>query len=138
MFHYHDVLLYPSEGEGFGLIPLQALATGMPVISTGVWCSYEKFLLGNVIDSTMGVSPVKERYERFGDVVLPNLKSFVDLLKTTADEITKQSKAFLSQVPEITAEYNWQYRTNMAMDSLIERLGVEMFDTTIDYLPKEL
>ena len=27
-----DVLLYPSLGEGFGLIPLEAMATGMPAI----------------------------------------------------------------------------------------------------------
>ena len=27
-----DALLYPSRGEGFGLIPLEAMATGMPAI----------------------------------------------------------------------------------------------------------
>jgi glycosyltransferase involved in cell wall biosynthesis len=37
----HDVLLYPSYGEGFGLIPLQAMVTGMPVVCTGAWAPYK-------------------------------------------------------------------------------------------------
>ena len=32
IFHGAHVMLYPSRGEGFGLIPLEALATGMPAI----------------------------------------------------------------------------------------------------------
>jgi glycosyltransferase involved in cell wall biosynthesis len=71
LYHFHDILIYPSEGEGFGLIPLQALATGMPVISTSRWCSYDKFFKENIIESTMGVSDIRETYERFGEVVLP-------------------------------------------------------------------
>jgi len=44
LFHQHDVLVYPSMGEGFGFIPLQALATGMPTICTEVWAPYRRFL----------------------------------------------------------------------------------------------
>lgn len=134
LFHYHDVLLYPSEGEGFGLIPLQALVTGMPVISTGVWCSYEKYLLGNIIGSKMGTSSIKEKYDRFGDVVLPDIKSLMNLMKNTAENIEKQSKDFFDQVPLVTSEYDWQKQTNKAMDSLISRVGIEMFDTDKSYL----
>lgn len=32
LFHNAHVLLYPSRGEGFGLIPLEAMATGLPAI----------------------------------------------------------------------------------------------------------
>jgi glycosyltransferase involved in cell wall biosynthesis len=32
IYHRAHVLLYPSRGEGFGLIPLEALATGLPAI----------------------------------------------------------------------------------------------------------
>ena len=37
LYHMHHCLVYPSWGEGFGFIPLQGLATGMPVISTYDW-----------------------------------------------------------------------------------------------------
>ena len=93
LFHYHDILIYPSEGEGFGLIPLQALATGMPVI-------------------------------------LPHLDSMVDLMKNAAENFELQSDIFYNQIPEIVKDYSWQHRTNMAMDSLIDRIGIDMFENS--------
>lgn len=129
LFHFHDVLIYPSEGEGFGLIPLQALATGMPVISTGIWCSYEKYLNGNVIDSQLGVSPIQETYTRFGEVVLPDFDSTVSLMKKVANDLDSQFDIFYNQIPEIVEKYNWQTLTNKALNDLIGRVGIEMFNS---------
>jgi len=92
LYHHHDVIIYPSEGEGFGMIPMQGLATGMPVISTGRWCSYERYLNNNVIDSSLGKSDIQETYTRFGEVVLPNLESTINLMKNVADDIQGQSR----------------------------------------------
>jgi glycosyltransferase involved in cell wall biosynthesis len=134
LFQFHDVLLYPSEGEGFGLIPLQALATGMPVISTGVWCSYEEFFNGNIIDSTMGISPIIETYTRFGEVIIPNLDSIVDQLQKVAEDIKSQSDVFYSQADKVVEQYNWQKKTNAVLDSLVQRLGRENFNSCKEYL----
>jgi glycosyltransferase involved in cell wall biosynthesis len=130
LFHFHDVLIYPSEGEGFGLIPLQALATGMPVISTSDWCSYDKYFQGNTIESHRGISDVVETYTRYGDVVLPHLDSMVDLMKNAASNFENQASIFYKQVPKVVKEYDWQYRTNMAIDSLIDRIGIDMFENS--------
>lgn len=130
LFHFHDVLIYPSEGEGFGLIPLQALATGMPVISTSDWCSYDKYFNGNIIESHRGVSDVVETYTRYGDVVLPHLDSMVEIMKETAKNFDKQSKLFYKQVPEVVQDYSWQKRTNKAIDDLIDRIGLDMFENS--------
>lgn len=134
LFQFHDVLVYPSEGEGFGLIPLQALATGMPVISTGRWCSYEKYLQGNVIESKLGVSNIEETYTRFGEVVLPELDSLVDIFKTTASNIKTQSDVFMEQVPDVTEEYSWSALTKKATDDLISRIGIDRFARSKGYL----
>jgi glycosyltransferase involved in cell wall biosynthesis len=134
LFHFHDVLLYPSEGEGFGLIPLQALATGMPVISTSRWCSYDKYFTENIIDSKLGVSDVVESYTRFGEVVLPSLESIVNILKNVAENIESQSDKFYNQITEVCTDYNWQHRTNMVMDGLVERLGEKAFTSYKGYL----
>lgn len=133
LFHFHDILIYPSEGEGFGLIPLQALATGMPTISTSRWCSYDKYFSGNIIDSKMGVSDVVETYTRYGDVVLPDLDSMISIMKATVDDFKAQSEKFYLQVPEVVADYDWQKRTSLAMDSLIRRIGKDMFNNAMDY-----
>lgn len=128
LFHFHDILIYPSEGEGFGLIPLQALATGMPVISTSDWCSYDKYFNGNIIESHRGVSDVVETYVRYGDVVIPHIDSMIHLMKNAVENIKQQSEVFYNQIPEVIKDYNWQRRTNLAVDGLIERVGRDMFD----------
>ncbi len=43
LMHSHHCLIYPSYGEGFGFIPIQAMATGMPVICTEAWAPYKEF-----------------------------------------------------------------------------------------------
>lgn len=53
----HHILLYPSWGEGFGLIPLQALASGMPVILTKGWADYEHYTKDLLIESKLTYSP---------------------------------------------------------------------------------
>ena len=130
LFQYHDVLIYPSEGEGFGLIPLQALATGMPVISTSDWCSYEKYFEGNIIESHRGVSDIVETYTRHGEVVIPHLDSMVELMKNTANNIQSQSNKFYDQVSTVVADYDWQKLTNTAIDNLIARIGIDMFENS--------
>lgn len=130
LFHFHDILIYPSEGEGFGLIPLQALATGMPVISTSDWCSYDKYFNENVIESHRGISDTVETYTRYGEVIIPHLDSMVYLMKKVANDFESQSNKFYNQIPEIVKEYDWQYRTNMAIDGLINRIGIDMFENS--------
>ena len=134
LHHFADVLVYPSEGEGFGFIPMQAIATGMPVISTSRWCSYEKYLGGNIIDSTLGISPVVETYQRDGDVVLPDEDSLIIIMKAVAENIQEQSEYFYNQVPQIVEEYSWQRQTDKALNSLINRIGIESFVTYKGYL----
>ncbi len=36
--HNHDLLVFPSLFEGFGLVVLEAMAQGTPVITTGHTC----------------------------------------------------------------------------------------------------
>jgi glycosyltransferase involved in cell wall biosynthesis len=130
LFHFHDILIYPSEGEGFGLIPLQALATGMPVISTSDWCSYDKYFSENIIESHRGQSDVVETYTRFGDVIIPHLDSIIYLMKKAVEDFETQANKFYNQTPQIVQDYDWQYRTNLAIDSLIDRVGINMFENS--------
>lgn len=134
LYHYHDVIVYPSEGEGFGMIPMQALATGMPVISTGRWCSYERYLNGNVIESSLGQSGIKETYTRFGDVVLPSLDSAIDIMKKVAADIKEESQTFYKQIPQVVNDYSWYSLSKKAIDGLISRVGVDIFNSSKGYL----
>jgi glycosyltransferase involved in cell wall biosynthesis len=134
LYHYHDVIVYPSEGEGFGMIPMQALATGMPVISTGRWCSYERYLNNNIIDSHLGQSHIQETYVRFGDVVVPSLGSTVELMRSVAANIKGQSEVFFNQRQQVIQDYDWYSLSKKAIDGLISRVGIDMFNSSKGYL----
>ena len=54
----------------------------------------------------------------------------VDLMKNAAENFELQSDIFYNQIPEIVKDYSWQHRTNMAMDSLIDRIGIDMFENS--------
>ena len=125
LYYDHDVLVYPSEGEGFGLIPLQALATGMPTISTGRWCSYEKYLGSNVIESKIG----KTQHTGYhtGEVILPEFDSLVELMKKVYDDIDSQCDFYYKQAPQVIKEYNWQKQCDKMLNGLIKRIGIEKF-----------
>lgn len=128
LYHFHDVLVYPSEGEGFGLIPLEALATGMPVISTAEWCSYAKFFNENKIDATVGPGKTEWGYPYRGNIVNPKVDSIVDLMKYCAENIEKQSDKFFNQYEQVIFEYNWGKKTKDAFDGLMARLPEDIFD----------
>ena len=126
LYHNHDILIYPTEGEGFGLIPLQALATGMPVISTSRWCSYEKYLGNNIIESTLG----KTQHSGYhtGEVIIPSFESTVELMRKVVDNFDTQCDYYYKQAPKVIKEYNWQSQCDKMLKSLIKRKGLKFFD----------
>jgi len=134
LYKDHDVLLYPSEGEGFGLIPLQALATGMPVISTSVWCDYEKYLHSNIIESKFGKTQHTGYFE--GEVILPNFESFKDQIRKVYEDIDNQCKFFYDQAQAVIDEYDWQKKCNYILDGLIDRIGAAALDPIDEYIIK--
>jgi glycosyltransferase involved in cell wall biosynthesis len=56
IMHMHDCLIYPSWGEGFGFIPLQAISLGLPTICVDAWAPYSDFITLN-LNSTLTSSP---------------------------------------------------------------------------------
>jgi len=65
-----DCFVFPSRGEGFGLTPLEAMATGLPVIipnATGMSEYFDWELMPQ-----LDVKPIKAKYsnERFGNMDL--------------------------------------------------------------------
>jgi len=126
LYHDHDILIYPTEGEGFGLIPLQALATGMPTISTSRWCSYEKYLGNNIIESNLG----KTQHSGYhtGEVIIPSFESTVELMKKAVDDFDSQCDYYYKQAPKVIKEYNWQSQCDKVLKSLIKRKGLKIFD----------
>jgi len=120
LYYEHDVLVYPSYGEGFGFIPLQALGTGMPVMSTYAWAPYKRF---------MKEMPIGTRRDRSiwalhpGDVLYPDYVQLKGHLYNMQDRerLDEYQKRFFLRANEVHKEYDWVNRTEKAFAHLVSK-----------------
>lgn len=121
LYHDHDVLLYPSFGEGFGFIPLQALATGMPVICTSNWAHYKKYLGPLSLKADLIDSPWPHPHE--GKVYMPD---YIDLRKQML-EVSENFKAYAgyyyAQSTKILEEYDWDQLTKNSFEHIVNKFS---------------
>lgn len=120
LYHQHDVLIYPSYGEGFGFIPLQALATGMPVISTYDWAHYDNYigplkLKSEVIDSPWSFHD--------GKVYEPSRKHLAELMRDVSINFKAYSGYYYAQSTKIHQEYSWDQLTNKAFEHIFKKFS---------------
>lgn len=121
LYHNHHVFVYPSWGEGFGLNPLQAMATGMPTICTGAWAPYERFLDPDLtIDSKLTESPWPKIHP--GKMFQPNFDDLVDKMRWVADNYEDVLNDALPRAFATKAFYNWDDLTEKAFSALEWRL----------------
>ena len=120
LYHDHDVMVYPSYGEGFGFIPLQALATGMPTICTSGWAQYEKFLGPLKIKSSLTKSPFMNLD---GLVFEPNYFHLLELMRDVVYDYKAYAGYYYAQSTKIHEEYNWLQLTNNAFDHIFKKFS---------------
>lgn len=121
LYQSHDVLVYPSYGEGFGFIPLQALATGMPTICTSGWAHYEKFLGPLKLKSELVESPWPFPHQ--GMVFEPNYKHLLETMRDVAINFNAYSGYYFAQSTKIHQEYNWLSLTEKSFDHIFKKFS---------------
>jgi glycosyltransferase involved in cell wall biosynthesis len=127
LYHSHHVLVYPSWGEGFGFIPIQGLATGMPVISTYDWAQYKDYLGPLKLRSRLTDAEVEGVPKAVGD---PHVGSFYkpdrlhleDQMYDAANDFKAYSGYYFAQSTKIHEEYNWIKLTKNAFKHLEEKI----------------
>jgi len=117
LFHDHDVLLYASYGEGWGLIPFQMLATGGIAITTAEWCHYKDYLGNYALRSNYSCSPW--RGEHPGDICRPNQKHLRELIQYSYDHFDEDAKEHFRRSFELHEEYDWIELTRSALAGII-------------------
>jgi len=121
LFYTHDVYVYPSHGEGFGLTPLQAIATGMPTITVPDWAPYAKHL-----DPKLGVEAKLKahQWEKIhpGKMWRPNWDDLVDKMRYAADNYDEVRDTAASGALDVHRAYDWDRLTGAAFSALEERL----------------
>ncbi len=121
LYHDHDVLVYPSYGEGFGFIPLQALATGMPTICTSGWAHYENFLGPLKLKSKLIDSPWPHPHE--GKVFEPDYQHLLELMREVAIDFPAYAGYYYAQSTKIHQNYNWIQLTEKSFDHIFKKFS---------------
>jgi glycosyltransferase involved in cell wall biosynthesis len=99
-----DVFIYPSWGEGWGLQPMQALALGMPVISTAEWADYKKYITFPV-KSSYRQSPWQQTHP--GMMTKPDIDSLRKQMLNAVANYEKVLPQTFKNAFEIHEEYDW-------------------------------
>jgi glycosyltransferase involved in cell wall biosynthesis len=117
LHHQVDALVYPSVGEGFGLHPLEALATGLPTISTSNWASYAKYITVP-IDGTLGESPWQDLHP--GEVFNVTKEQVKEAMLEMVENYDRYAKEAFKNSFEIHKEYSWENVNLKAAERLKE------------------
>jgi glycosyltransferase involved in cell wall biosynthesis len=119
LFHDHDTLVYASYGEGFGLIPLQALATGMPVISTYDWAPYADYI-------NLRIPAVQERsvwpYHP-GDVYYPDFAGLRRAMRSAYEAREYYAERAFNSTEHLYEEYDWVKLTERAFAHIVDKFA---------------
>lgn len=112
----HDVLVYPSWGEGFGFIPVQALATGMPVIFNSSWAPYKNYSVGLEVEDSLEPSPWPHMHP--GKMLKPSKESVKRNMIDVVENFDKFAKKAYLQAGELKSEFSWERQASMAVEAM--------------------
>jgi len=122
LFYHHDVYVYPSQGEGFGLTPLQAIATGMPTITVPDWAPYNAFL-----DPKLSLKAELKRTQypeiHPGMMYRVDTSDLIDRMRYAADHYDEVRDFACSNAREVHARYDWCTITEKVFNDLETRLN---------------
>jgi len=124
LFHAHHVFVYPSYGEGFGLNPLQAMATGMPVITVPAWAPYKDFLDPNLMVDSLLVKTQWSRGHHPGKMFKPKFDDIVDRMRYAYENYDEVECTAHQRTFEIVVHYDWDRLTKEAFGALENRLEI--------------
>lgn len=121
-YHEHDVYVYPSSGEGFGLTPLQAMASGMPTITVKEWAPYSDMLSPELTLSGTLVSSTWDEIHP-GKVYRINFDDIVDRMRYAYENIDRLSSESYELAPQVHRRYDWMTLTRETFGALEQRLN---------------
>jgi glycosyltransferase involved in cell wall biosynthesis len=116
IYHRHDALIYPGWGEGFGLIPLQGLATGMPVVCTEAWAPYARFLLPELaLGSELADNPWPIHK---GKMFAPNYDDLLNAYRALDEDFDRLAGKAYRWAFDVHKQYDWDHLTKNAFERI--------------------
>lgn len=113
LYYKSDAMVYPSSGEGFGTIPFQAIATGMPVAAISDWCEYSPWINYH-IDSDLIPSTMKQHP---GKIYMPKVKDIAEGYKYLYWQIDMLQGEQLESAHRLHETFDWTTLVRAAFGS---------------------
>jgi glycosyltransferase involved in cell wall biosynthesis len=104
-----DCLVYPTSGEGWGLLPFQAIAKGIPTICTNATACTEFAELSVPLDFKWGTKNMFGIYEGCGDWAEPDFDDLCDKMLYIVNNYDEISKKTFDGAQFINQNLTWEH-----------------------------
>jgi len=122
LYSQADVMVYPGWGEGFGLIPLQGMAAGMPVICTEAWAPYADLLVPELrLGSTLVDSPWPEVHP--GKMFQPDFDQLCEMYEYVYDNYDEVAQTAYTKSYAVELVYDWDTLTSEAFLPIFKKFS---------------
>lgn len=119
LYHQAHCMVYPSSGEGFGMIPLQSMATGMPTLLVNYGGVKEFGDHGIEIDYK--VSDSAHNYHT-GEWAFPSFESLCDKMWEVYEYYEEFSETAWKNALQLRQRFSWPDIVKTAIDDLELRI----------------
>jgi glycosyltransferase involved in cell wall biosynthesis len=126
-FKQIDCFVFPTRGEGFGLTPLEAMATGVPAIVTG-WSGPVEYMTpetGWLIDYKMTPAKLfseKTYHEDCGDWAEPSREHLIELMRYAYRHREETKERGQKAAEHVKKVWQWEDKINMFHAALEKHL----------------
>lgn len=121
LYHKCHCLVYPTSGEGFGMIPFEAICTGMPTIVTdATGCSdFAKYSIPLSCKMDNADWNNHQYGEDTGMWAYPDMDQLMDLMTHVVSEYDEFKKYTMQSARILHSEHSW----SSVADKIIERIS---------------
>jgi glycosyltransferase involved in cell wall biosynthesis len=127
-----DAFVFPSRSEAWGLPAIEAVATGLPIISTfySGHTEFLQFVESSLFKISTTLQPIDDpEYQRhwpsdvgdYGRWAQPSVASIADGLTTTQQRHSRMADAALNNSLLVRERFSWNAAANKALDHLKRR-----------------
>jgi glycosyltransferase involved in cell wall biosynthesis len=103
-----DCLLYPTSGEGWGLIPFQAIAKGIPTICTNATACEEYAHMSVPLDYEWSTDKMSGIYDGAGYWAKPNFDDLCDKMLYVVNDYDKVATKTFQSAEYINKNMTWE------------------------------
>jgi glycosyltransferase involved in cell wall biosynthesis len=122
LYHKCHCLVYPTSGEGFGMIPFEAISTGMPSIVTDLTGTADFAKYSIPLEATWGEASKHHQIYRedVGDWALPDYDQLCNLMEHVVNEYDDFKKYTLQSARILHEKQSWSAVADMIINRLDE------------------